>query len=363
MHVVLFSLEPWDGVWRRNQHLVANLVEQGLVEHVSFVEPPLLRRRIDTWSPMPGVSVVAPWMAVPKRLGGLRTGARDVLRRVSDVDVFWVNDPAFGVHALGRGTGVVYDVTDDWRGFTFPARILRRITRAEDALAAGASTVVCSEVLAERWAQRYGVRAAVVCNGVDATSWAEATPGELPGPGPHVGYVGTLHQDRLDVDLVRDVAARPEVGTVHLVGPDALDEATRARLADEPKIRFHGPVASADVPGAVLAMDVLVSPHRLSDFTLSLDAIKAREYVVSGRPVVATPTSGFQRMPADEVTVASGIGFVDAVASLCAATPGAEPRVRVREEWTWASRAREFERELVAARAGRSRSPGPPVTR
>ena len=67
------------------------------------------------------------------------------------------------------------------------------------------------------------------------------------------------------------------------------------------------------------------------------------------------------------LVVAAGVvglllGFVDAVASLCAATPATERRVRVREEWTWASRARAFERELVAARSARSRSTMPPVT-
>ena len=42
--------------------------------------------------------------------------------------------------------------------------------------------------------------------------------------------------------------------------------------------------------------DVLVCPHRVDSFTLSLDAIKSFEYVASGRPVVATPTSGFQAL-------------------------------------------------------------------
>src|SRR4051794_13181470 len=35
--VVLLSLDPWDEVWRRNQHLAVRLVRLGLVESLVFV--------------------------------------------------------------------------------------------------------------------------------------------------------------------------------------------------------------------------------------------------------------------------------------------------------------------------------------
>ena len=37
--VVLVSLEPWDDVWRRNQHLVVALLRQDPSLRVLFVEP------------------------------------------------------------------------------------------------------------------------------------------------------------------------------------------------------------------------------------------------------------------------------------------------------------------------------------
>ena len=346
MHVMLFSLEAWDDVWRRNQHLVANLVSSSLVDTVTFVEPPLLRRRCETWSPVAGVQVVRPWMAVPKRLGGYRFAVRDLLRRSEPVDVVWVNDPAFGVHATRAAPRSVYDVTDDWRSFSFPPRVLRRLVRAETALASSAATVVCSDTLRDRWRQRYGVEPAVVRNGVDEAVWSAASARSLPGRGPHVGYVGTLHPDRLDVDLVRAVARDGRVGTLHLVGPDALDDASRARLAAEPNVRLHGPVPAAEVPSWLLAMDVLVSPHLLNDFTASLDAIKAREYVVSGRPVVATPTSGFDLLPDGAACLAVGETFVERVVEALEAPP-LRRGIEVPPEWTWAARARQFHAALA----------------
>ena len=48
--LVVVSLEAWDGVWRRNQHLVSRLLAADPDLRVLFVEPPAdplhdLRRR------------------------------------------------------------------------------------------------------------------------------------------------------------------------------------------------------------------------------------------------------------------------------------------------------------------------------
>ena len=38
--LVVMSLEAWDDVWRRNQHLVAGLLRTDAALRVLFVEPP-----------------------------------------------------------------------------------------------------------------------------------------------------------------------------------------------------------------------------------------------------------------------------------------------------------------------------------
>ena len=344
MKVALVSLEPWNEVWRRNQHLASELLAQGLVDDLVFVEPMVRRPGPDlTRTPEPGVLVVQPRTPVPRSLGGLRITGRRIARRfLRDIDVLWVNDPSLGVHCLRVGTPTVYDVTDDWRMAGFPRRIVRRIVAAEDRLAGSARTVVCSTVLQERWQARYGFRPSVVHNGVDARLWQDAQPRSVPGAAPHVGYIGTLHEHRLDVALVEALAAAPEVGSVHLVGPNHLPGEVIARLERTPGVRLHGPVPAADVPSWMLAMDVLVSPHRISPFTLSLDAIKAYEYAVAGRPVVATPTSGFTSGAG--TTLAAPAGFVDACRQACrevAASPRTTPPADL-DALSWAGRAREF---------------------
>ncbi|HVF20785.1 MAG TPA: glycosyltransferase [Mycobacteriales bacterium] len=339
MRVVVVSLEVWDDVWRRNQHLVAQLLAQRLVDHVTWVNPP--GRSSSSWSPLPHCDVVTPRRRLPKRAGGLITTGRAVRRVADAADVVWVNDPTLGVHALPSRMPAVYDVTDDWRTFDFPPRIVRRVVRAERRLATRAVTVVCSPELARRWAERYGVQATVVRNAIDEAAWRAVVPHELPGDSPSIGYVGTLHDARLDVDLVAELAEDGRFGTVHLVGPDSLSESSRRRLRAHRGVRLHGALAAAEVPGVLRGLDVLIAPHVISDFTLSLDAIKAYEYAISGRPAVATATSGFPDVAG--ITIATRDGFADAVASSIGYVPppSAVP--------TWGERAREFAQVLAAA--------------
>lgn len=338
--VALISLEAWDDVWRRNQYLVTELFDQGFADEVRVVEPPgAVGSPERTRTVAPGVVVISPSLRLPKRVGGLvELGKRLRRQTTGDACLLWVNDPSLGVHCLRPGQRAVYDVTDDWRWVDGPYRIWKRVVRAEDVLARKATTVVCSEVLHERWSLRYSVDADVVHNGVDAAAWRSAGTVALPGDAPHVGYVGTLHDQRLDVPLLLEVADDADVGTLHLVGPNALSPGTTADLEAHPKMRLHPPVPPQDVPAWTSSFDVLVCPHLVSPFTLSLDAIKSYEYAASGRPVVATPSSGFQSLTHSRVTVVDRSAFVAAVAASTSSSGERDLDV----PFTWSARARDF---------------------
>jgi glycosyltransferase involved in cell wall biosynthesis len=345
------SLEPWDDVWRRNQHLASRLVGNGTAASLIFVEPPRggLAVRARRRSPLPGIEVVTPPLLVPRRYGGHRLVARWLRRVLTGVELLWINDPVAGVGALRDGVPAVYDVTDDWRKMPQSMAERARTVAAEDVLARHARTVVCSDVLAQRWTDRYGVLPAVVHNGVDVAAISNARPTTPAGPAPHAVYVGTLHENRIDIDLVLELA-RAWPGTVHLVGPDHLDPKSGARLAGA-GVHLPGPVPSGEVAGWLVAAEVLIAPHLVDDFTLSLDAIKSHEYLATDRPVVATPSSGFQALPATPgLTVAERAAFVEATV----AAEGTGPFART-VAIDWDQRAVQFAAELTAefAAAGR----------
>lgn len=356
--VAVLSLEPWDDVWRRNQHLASALVERLLVDEVVFVEPPVRGRRGSSRRVAPGVEVVTPPLPAPRRAGGLAlTAAWLRATHLGRTTHLWVNDAPLGALCLRAGQPTLYDVTDDWRYSKQPERVRRRLISAEGRLASNVGTVVCSPALQRRWQERYAVEAVLVPNAIEERAWLDVVPLEPPGTAPHVGYVGTLHDDRLDVPLVLALADAL-AGTLHLVGPDHLTQKSRRRLAAA-GVALHGPVSSSAVPGWTKAMDVLICPHVVTDFTLSLDAIKAYEYAASERPVVATPTSGFQGAAESGVRVlADRRAFVRAVTDLVA--PGRPPAV-ARPFETWGGRAEAFARALLDAPPPRPRLPPAPA--
>jgi glycosyltransferase involved in cell wall biosynthesis len=297
-------------------------------------------------SPLPGIQVVTPPLLLPRRHGGHRVLARWLRRALADVEVLWVNDPVAGVGALRSGVPAVYDVTDDWREMVQAPADRRRLVAAEDALAGVARTVVCSEVLAQRWMTRYGVEAIVIQNGVDVAAIGAATPRRLAGSPPHAVYVGTVHTNRIDVDLVAELADRFP-GTVHLVGPDYLDAGARGRLRAR-GVLLDGPAPASEVPSWLVSADVLICPHVVDGFTLSLDAIKSHEYLATDRPVVATPSSGFQSLSAPGLAVVDRTEFSGAVG--LAIESGAYQRYVATD---WATRASEFSAVLLRV-VGRS---------
>lgn len=311
--VALLSLEPWDQVWRRNQHLASGLVSSCAARRVLYISPPVggAQLRSTRATPLPGIDVVTPPLLFPRRYGGHRLLAAWLRRAVRDADVVWVNDPVAGRGLLAMSKPLVYDVTDDWRCMPQRDRQRAAIVAAEDALARRATTVVCSPTLAERWKTRYGVDATLIPNAVDVDAIRTASPRVYDDHLPAAVYVGTLHENRLDVGLV-EALARDRATQVHLVGPDHLQEASRARLVAA-GVTIHGAVSSAEVPAWLTGADVLICPHLVDEFTMSLDAIKAHEYLATDEPIVATASCGFQSLTAPGLTLAGSTAFVAAV--------------------------------------------------
>jgi glycosyltransferase involved in cell wall biosynthesis len=377
------SLEPWDSVWRRNQHLVSRLLaDPGL--RVVFVEPPVdplhalhrravprlgrgLRRLPEEEHAFPGADrlwLYEPTKWVPRKVagGGDRRRARAALRAARRVGappaVLWVNDISYAALLDVTSVPVVYDVTDDWLAAHRPAVETARLVEAEGRLLREAAAVtVCSPALQRTKGGERPVEQ--VTNGVDVAAYRDPgpRPADLP-EGPVALYVGTLHADRLDVGLcVRTAAALAAVrGRLVLLGPDALEEDERRRLTTAGVVLL-GARPFDTVPGYVTHADVLVVPHVVDAFTDSLDPLKLYEYRAAGRPVVATPVAGFRDTTDPAVRSLPATYFPAAVvAATRAAAPRREPPADLP---TWEQQA-----ALMAAVLGDAAGrPAPPSAR
>ncbi len=337
--LVVCSLEPWGDVRRRLRILVDEIVDMEPQLEVLFVAPATdipHRLRQGDLSGLggtrlekvhPRIHVLRPRKWMPRVAGGFADSAleRQVLDAVGTLGLhdplLWVNDAGYAHFAVRTGWPTLYDITDDWQLAPLAPRQLRRLVANEELLLEQAgAVVVCSPDLARSRGQTRSVE--LIPNGVDLELFRSRRPrpAALP-PAPVALYVGTLHIERVDVDLVIELArARPDVQVV-LVGPNSLPPEATQRLERMSNIHLLGPRPYDQVPGFLQHADVVIIPHMVNPFTESLDPIKAYECLAVGRPTVATPVAGFREL-GPPVVVADRARFVDAVsATLASATP------------------------------------------
>ena len=293
------------------------------------------------------------WQVFQVRRAARRAGVRDPL--------LWINpyDCGFYIGRLGE-RGVVYDITDDWELAARTPQAKARIADQDRDLCARADlTVVCSPALFES-RQNLAKELLLLPNGVDAAHYARIDQLDNPSPGnfnangtfqaqaesngaaqaesngaaqaesngaaqaesngaaqaesngaaqaesngaarwprPVFGYTGTLHRERIDLDLVVQLARAHPGGSVVLVGPhNWTDDSLRGALAAQPNLHAPGPVAYRDIPTVMAHFDVCVVPHRRTQFVESLNPIKLWEYLAAGKPIVSTDVAGFRDYP------------------------------------------------------------------
>jgi glycosyltransferase involved in cell wall biosynthesis len=326
--LIFVSLENWDEIWRRNQFICAALARRYPERRILFVAPArdvsyhvrtgtLRRLREGTgWQPegFPNITIVRPWKWFPNSLSvarwfnevSARAFVRSHVRRLGmRLPLLWLNSHG-AVHMAGRmgESAVIYDVTDDWSELTQSPRLkLLTIQQDRELCRKADAVIVCSERLHELkrplCSQLHLIR-----NGVDAGHYAcvgDTQPPALAAASkwrcPVLGYIGSIHPDRVDVALVESLARRFSSGTIVLVGPLMLPTSDRQRLDVCGNVAMTGAFAYAEVPDVMRAFDVCITPHRVTPFTESLNPIKLWEYLAAGKPIVSTPVAGFRDFP------------------------------------------------------------------
>ncbi len=361
--LVVCSLESWDDVWRRNQFLIRELLGRDPQLRVLFVEPPVnvpheLRhrrrprgaglRKVAGW---PRVSALRPLQSLPRRLGPVAD--RDLCLQVRWAALrlglrhptLWVNDSVYAPLVRPGGWPSLYDITDDWLLAEAPApEKHRRQQRERRLLAYADAVVVCSPALASSREASRPVH--LIPNAVDVDHFRRLQPRPQDMPvGPTAVYVGTLHDERVDVALLQRIATSGTVELV-LVGPDCLTPGARQRLECLPNVHLLGPRPYERVPAYWQHADIVVVPHVVSPFTETLDPIKAYECAAVGRPTLATPVAGFRDLGGN-VRCVPAADFAEALQAWLEFPPTA---VAISEPPSWTQRAEDFAAVLEGIR-------------
>lgn len=101
---------------------------------------------------------------------------------------------------------------------------------------------------------------------------------------PVIGFVG-LVEKWIDLDLIRYIAESRKNWSVVLVGRVAVPTDKLTHLKN---VIFLGTRKYAELPSYIKGFDVCISPFKVNELTKSVNPIKLKEYLSSGKPVVVT---------------------------------------------------------------------------
>lgn len=360
---LIIGQESWDEVERRNQLLIRALAARNPGSRFLFAEHPLRLRQIRRWR-RPRVRPIAPniWSVRAVRLVP-DSVSRELSDRIEcaqlrwavqelglEYPYLWTQDPraATLVNQLPVDE-IVYDLTDDWAAFeTEPADRARVQRRIEFLGRRAALVLACSRPL-ERGACAWSDRVMYLPNAVEPPAGPLEAPRDLEGiPRPRLGYAGTLHSARLDVDLLARAAQLQPSWSFVLLGPDLLEPGDRARLEELPNVHHLGVRPHHEVRSYLSAFDVCLLPNRVTEFTRSLDPLKLYEYLAAGRPVIVTPVGNAPELEEHIAIAATPEELVDRARSALSddAPEHADIRRAAVADATWDSRAEDIERGL-----------------
>jgi glycosyltransferase involved in cell wall biosynthesis len=107
---------------------------------------------------------------------------------------------------------------------------------------------------------------------------------------PIIGYAGII-QNRVDLELIKYIAEKNPDKSIVLLGmvwPDANVE----QIKGIKNIYLLGHKSYQELPKYIHQFDVAIIPHKINQFTRSMNPLKLYEYLTCGKPVVTTPIAG-----------------------------------------------------------------------
>lgn len=298
------------------------------------------------------LSVVTPTMWPFHDVGWIRrrneaslidTARQEIERRgFKDFVLFATVPLAAGLGVRLGAKAVVYYCMDDWS--RWPGLLKDAIPVWEKRLIDEAALVVATSDELVRSKSTAGKPARLLPHGVDVEHFSRAA--KARGAIRHLTYFGLLDA-RTDLDALARVARERPHATLDLIGPVQIDVAALKAL---PNVRFHGPVPYAHLPDALRPADALLLPYRIDALAKSINPLKIREALATGKPVVAMALPELGKIPG-LIRTETAEAFVDACLALVDGRllPPAEDLSDWLAASSWESRAEELSGWIDAA--------------
>ena len=296
-----------------NKVIFVNSISMGLpgLAHKDLL--PRIKRKLGSYAKLArqtdeGITVVSPaslpfFGAAARKVnrGLLATQIKSLARsRGLTNPILWIAIPTAAdmIGALDE-SAVVYQVSDKYDANTMdhatdPALIRGLHERAIDT----ADLIFYSGRKLFSEATRGCERSHLLEQGVDYDHWrrvaeVEVAPEIEQIPRPRLGYFGAIEPWLVDQELIKRAAReRPEWQWI-FIG----NKSRGLEIEELPNTHFLPPVAYAELPSYAAGFDVCVLPWETEQsFTSYGSAIKVREYLATGKPVVISPLPEYEPM-------------------------------------------------------------------
>lgn len=162
--------------------------------------------------------------------------------------------------------------------------------------------LVTSAPLKQLFSERYGVQAAILRNGVEASHFTTIykKPEEYTAISkPIVLYVGSL-DERFDLELLIKTASYCSDFHYIIVGPESKERIPN----DAENITALGPKPYEQVPAYMQHADIGILPLKLTEANHARSPMKVYEYGICGLPVVSSPLRELENRNEDFITFA-----------------------------------------------------------
>ncbi len=299
-----------------NKVIFVNSISMGLAPMKSGEVLPRIKRKLKSYAKLArtteeGITVVSP--AVVPFFGSRAAAAtnRRLLtaqistlagRRGMSRPILWIAIPT-AVEVVGNlnESLVIYHVSDKYDANTMdhatdPAFIRKLHERAIDAadLVFYSSRKLFDEV------DRGREKSHLLEQAVDFDHWSRLARGEVRVadaveqiPHPRIGYFGAIEPWLVDQELIKQASReRPDWNWI-FIG----NKSRGLEIEQLPNVHFLPPVSYEQLPHYAAGFDVCVLPWNTEvPFTSYGSAIKVREYLASGKPVVISPLPEYESM-------------------------------------------------------------------
>ena len=301
--LVVLSHLRWVYVWQRPQHIVSRLAKLRapggartwfVEEPVSgdVAEPTLRRQDLD------GVTRV--WLVLPRRPGQpdflgfdapVASGYGSLLAQMLAAegrrpapDVWLYTPMAMEIAQHLEPGRLVYDVMDDLASFAGASPGLR--LRQRRLLAEAEVVFTGGRSLHRSTARERPHGTHLFASGVETAHYAAARALRQSHERLVAGYVGVF-DERIDLELVRELAERLPDWCIRIVGPIST-KIDQSAVPTAGNIEYVGLTPYDALPEMMAGFDVALMPFALNEATRSISPTKTLEYLAAGLPVVST---------------------------------------------------------------------------